>query len=121
MHIVMGTGIYHEAHHPDSIAGLNDTEIAEILVRDITEGVDGTGIRAGIIGEQGTFTGPMTEREAVVFRASAMAAVETGWRSPPTPTWGSTRWIRSMSSSPRASIRIASSSATWTTGSPTST
>ncbi len=78
VHIVMGTGIYHEAHHPDSIAGLNDTEIAEILVRDITEGVDGTGIRAGIIGEQGTFTGPMTEREAVVFRASAMAAVETG-------------------------------------------
>jgi phosphotriesterase-related protein len=78
MHIVMGTGIYHEAHHPESIDGLCDTEIAEILVRDITVGVDGTGIRAGIIGEQGTFTGPMTEREKVVFRASAMAAMETG-------------------------------------------
>ena len=78
VHIVMGTGIYHEAHHPDSIAGMNDTEIAEILVREITEGVDGYNVRAGIIGEQGTFTGPMTEREAVVFRASAMAAIETG-------------------------------------------
>lgn len=78
MHIVMGTGIYHDAHHPRSIAGLDDSEIAEMLVRDITEGVDGTGVRAGIIGEQGTFTGPMTEREKVVFRASAMAAMETG-------------------------------------------
>ncbi len=78
MHIVMGTGIYHHAHHPESIAGLPDTDIAEILVREITDGVNGTGVRAGIIGEQGTFTGPMTEREKVVFRASAMAALETG-------------------------------------------
>ena len=78
MHIVMGAGIYHEAHHPESIATLGDTEIAEILVREITEGADGTGVRAGIIGEQGTFTGPMTVREKVVFRASAMAAIETG-------------------------------------------
>ncbi len=78
MHIVMGTGIYHEAHHPESIASLRDTDIAEILVREITQGVDGTTVRAGIIGEQGTFTGPMTDREKVVFRASALAAVETG-------------------------------------------
>ena len=78
VHIVLGTGIYHEAHHPEYIAGLNEDEIAEILIRDITEGIDGTGIRAGVIGEQGTFTGPMTEREKVVFRASAIAAMETG-------------------------------------------
>ena len=78
MHIVMGTGIYHDAHHPPSIAGLDASDITEMLVRDITEGVDGTGVRAGIIGEQGTFTGPMTERENVVFRASAVAAMETG-------------------------------------------
>ena len=78
VHIVMGTGIYHETHHPESIAHLSDVEIAEILIRDITEGVDGSDVRAGIIGEQGTFTGPMTEREVVVFRASAIAAIETG-------------------------------------------
>ena len=78
VHIVMGTGIYHETHHPETIADLSDVEIAEILIRDITEGVDGSDVRAGIIGEQGTFTGPMTEREAVVFRASAIAAIETG-------------------------------------------
>jgi phosphotriesterase-related protein len=78
VHVVMGTGIYHEVHHPDAIADLDDVAIAELLVKEITEGVGDTGIRAGIIGEQGTYTGPMTDREAVVFRASAMAAVETG-------------------------------------------
>jgi predicted metal-dependent phosphotriesterase family hydrolase len=78
VHVVMGTGIYHEVHHPDTIAGLDDVAIAELLVKEVTEGVGDTGIRAGIIGEQGTYTGPMTDREAVVFRASAMAAVETG-------------------------------------------
>jgi phosphotriesterase-related protein len=78
VHVVMGTGIYHEPFHPDVIAGLDDVAIAELLVKEVTEGVGDTGIRAGIIGEQGTYTGPMTDREAVVFRASAMAAVETG-------------------------------------------
>ena len=78
VHVVMGTGIYHEPFHPDAIADLDDVAIAELLVKEITEGVGDTGIRAGIIGEQGTYTGPMTDREAVVFRASAMAAVETG-------------------------------------------
>ena len=78
VHVVMGTGIYHEPFHPDAIADLDDVAIAELLVKEVTEGVGDTGIRAGIIGEQGTYTGPMTDREAAVFRASAMAAVETG-------------------------------------------
>ena len=78
VHVVMGTGIYHEPFHPDRIAGLTDRQIAGIMIREITEGVNGSGIRAGIIGEQGTYTGPMTEREATVFRASALAALETG-------------------------------------------
>ncbi len=78
VHIVMGAGIYHEAHHPEAIAGLDEDGIAELLIREITEGVDGTGVRAGVIGEQGTYKGPITEREQTVFRASAAAAAETG-------------------------------------------
>lgn len=76
--VVMGTGIYHEPFHPDRIAGLTETQIAEILIGEITVGVGDSGIRAGIIGEQGTYKGLMTERENVVFRASAIAALETG-------------------------------------------
>ena len=78
VHVVMGTGIYHEPFHPDRIAGLTDSRIAEIMIAEITQGIGDTGIRAGIIGEQGTYKGPITEREQVVLRASAMAAVETG-------------------------------------------
>ena len=78
VHTVMGSGIYHQAHHPEAIAGLNDEQIAEIIIREITEGVNGAGVRAGIIGEQGTYQGPITRREHTVFRASAIAAVETG-------------------------------------------
>ena len=47
-------------------------------IRDIVEGVDGTGIRAGVIGEIGTevdFLGPAQER---VFRAAARAQRQTG-------------------------------------------
>lgn len=78
VHIVMGTGIYHEPFHPDRISGLDEARIAEIMIGEITEGIEGTGIRAGIIGEQGTYKGAITDREATVFRASARAAVETG-------------------------------------------
>ena len=78
VHIVMGSGVYHEPFQPDRIAGLSDEQIAEIIIGEITEGVDGTGVRAGVIGEQGTYQGPITRREHTVFRASAIAAVETG-------------------------------------------
>ena len=78
VHVVMGTGIYHQPFHPDRITGLADVRIAELLIREITVGVGDSGIRAGIIGEMGTFEGPMTGRERAVFRASAMAALETG-------------------------------------------
>jgi len=78
VHIVIGTGIYHEPFHPDRIARMNEDEIAQALIEEITQGIGDTGIRAGIIGEQGTYRGAMTKREKVVFRASATAAIETG-------------------------------------------
>jgi phosphotriesterase-related protein len=76
--VVLGTGIYYEAFHPVEIEGLRDAEICELLVREICEGVGGTSVRAGIIGEQGTHTGAISQREHEVFRASAWAAKETG-------------------------------------------
>lgn len=78
LNIVMGTGWYREQVYPDYIVRASVRELADMLVRDIVEGVDGTGIRAGIIGEIGTeleFLGPAQER---VFRAAARAQQETG-------------------------------------------
>lgn len=76
--VVLGAGIYHEAFHPAEIAGLHETGICDLLIREICEGIGDTGIRAGIIGEQGTYASRISAREADVFRASARAAIETG-------------------------------------------
>jgi phosphotriesterase-related protein len=78
VHVVAGTGVYHESFHPAAIAGLDDVGICLLFVREVTNGMDGTGVRAGIIGEIGTTTGAITPREAAVFRAAAWAARETG-------------------------------------------
>ncbi len=78
LNIVMGTGWYREPVYPDYVARSSVDELAAMLVRDLVEGVDGTGIRAGIIGEIGTevdFLGPAQER---VFRAAARAQRQTG-------------------------------------------
>jgi predicted metal-dependent phosphotriesterase family hydrolase len=78
VNIVMGTGWYREPVYPDYIARSSVNELADRLVRDIIEGADGTGIRAGVIGEIGTevdFLGPAQER---VFRAAARAQRQTG-------------------------------------------
>jgi phosphotriesterase-related protein len=52
-------------------------DIARELVTDLTVGVDGTGVRAGFIGEIGT-TWPWTDNEKKVVRAAVAAQRETG-------------------------------------------
>ena len=53
-------------------------ELGDILVTHLTEGIDGTDIRAGFIGEIGTERGHITAHEERVFRAAARASVATG-------------------------------------------
>jgi predicted metal-dependent phosphotriesterase family hydrolase len=78
VNIVMGAGWYREMVYPDYIVRRSVNELADMLVRELTEGVDGTGVRPGVIGEIGTeleFLSPAQER---VFRAAARAQRETG-------------------------------------------
>ena len=75
--IVAGCGFYVDASHPAWLEGLDDDEITALLIRDLTEGIDGTNVKAGIIGEIGT-SSPVTDREARVLRAAARAASATG-------------------------------------------
>ena len=49
-------------------------EIAEIFVRDLTEGIDGTSIKAGVIGEVAS-SKVMTESERRVLMASAIGTI----------------------------------------------
>jgi phosphotriesterase-related protein len=75
--IAVGCGFYVEQTHPERIAGLGVDEVAGLLLDDLANGIEGTGIRPAIIGEVGT-NHPPTEREWQVLKASARAGAESG-------------------------------------------
>jgi phosphotriesterase-related protein len=78
LHIVMGTGWYRQPFYPPEIDRLSTNALAEIMVRELTVGVDETDIRAGIIGEIGVNRDYATAAEERVLRASARAHLQTG-------------------------------------------
>jgi predicted metal-dependent phosphotriesterase family hydrolase len=78
LQIVMGCGWYRERVYPDYIQEMNANELAALLVREINDGVDGTGIRPGVIGEIGTERKAITPAQERVFRAAARAHHQTG-------------------------------------------
>lgn len=77
LNIIMGSGYYVDAAHPPGMDRRTVDDVARELVADLTVGVDGTGVRAGFIGEIGT-TWPWTDNEKKVVRAAVAAQRETG-------------------------------------------
>ncbi len=78
LNIIMGCGWYREPFYDESVYLHTTNQIADEMVRDIEVGVDGTGIRAGIIGEIGTDLYHVSPAEERVFRAAARAHKRTG-------------------------------------------
>ena len=76
LNIVAGTGFYWEKFHPPWLADLSEAEIVQLLVRELNEGIAGTHVRAGIIGEIGSHHRAISPAEARVFRAAAAAQRE---------------------------------------------
>lgn len=79
LNVIMGSSYYVEQVYPDreAMRRRGEADITAEIVRDVTEGVADTGVRAGIIGEVGCST-PLTDLERKVLRASAAAQRETG-------------------------------------------
>lgn len=77
VHLVMSTGFYHQLGHPAYIAEKSIDELAQMMVKEINEGIEGTTVRAGFMGDVGT-TGSVTANEQKVLRACARAHLETG-------------------------------------------
>ncbi|MEE2659852.1 MAG: hypothetical protein VX733_15195 [Candidatus Latescibacterota bacterium] len=86
VHIVMGTSfLWGSPVVDDLLTTRGPDDLAELMVRDLTEGVDDTGIRAGVIGEVGcgstrssggkTRINPAEER---LLRAASRAQLQTG-------------------------------------------
>ena len=78
LHIVMGTGWYRQPFYPTEIDRLPTNRLAEMMVEELLVGVDGSGIRAGIIGEIGIDLDYATAQEERVLRAAARAQKATG-------------------------------------------
>jgi len=78
--IVMGCGWYTEPFYPpeDALARRSVDSIADQLLGEIQEGLDGTGVRPGLIGEIGVAQGWISPLEERVHRAAARAQVRTG-------------------------------------------
>jgi predicted metal-dependent phosphotriesterase family hydrolase len=77
--IVMGCGHYRDPYLDRNwFDRMAVDAIADEIVRDLTEGVGGTGIRAGIIGEIGADRQYISAAEERSFRAAARAHLRTG-------------------------------------------
>ena len=77
VNVVMGSSYYVDSTHPPDMDGRGESAIREEIVRDVTEGAQGTAIRSGIIGEIGC-SWPLTDNERKILRASAGAQQLTG-------------------------------------------
>lgn len=78
VNIIAATGFYLHEYHSDKLKEMNIEDIADIFVREITIGIDNTGIKAGVIGEIATSFNTIYPSERKVFEAAAIAANKCG-------------------------------------------
>lgn len=77
LHVVMGAGYYIPLSHPADLHLRTEDSLYEEMVSEVTSGVGGSGIKAGILGELGC-TFPLTETSRRVLSAAAAASHATG-------------------------------------------
>lgn len=77
VHIVMGAGTYVEPSHPPDVRRMDADELHDRVLGEWRDGVDGTDVRPGLIGEVGC-SWPLHPRERVALEAMAAAQRSTG-------------------------------------------
>lgn len=78
IHVVAATGYYLEPYHTDFVRAAKVEELAEQFCMDILTGMDGTDLKAGIIGEVASSEPEIAPSEEKVLIAAAMAGKKTG-------------------------------------------
>ena len=76
LNIIMGTGYYLDGSQSEANDAKSERDIANDLIRDITEGAPGTKVKSGIIGEIGVGS-EFTARERKSLAGSCIAQRET--------------------------------------------
>jgi len=77
LNIIMGSGHYLVGCHPEDMGDKSEEDIAEEIISDVTSGVDGTTVKAGVIGEIG-ISWPMHPNEKKALRGAVIAQKKTG-------------------------------------------
>ncbi|HYI25800.1 MAG TPA: hypothetical protein VD767_10350, partial [Thermomicrobiales bacterium] len=77
MPLAVPTGVYREPWLPPWARDASQDDLREWMIRELTDGVEGTGVRAGWIKLGATDDG-LTGAETMVLRAAAAASVATG-------------------------------------------
>lgn len=75
VNVVMGCGYYVSSYHPAALCDRHEDDIAEELLRELTDGF--SGVRPGVIGEVG-MSWPPAPAEVKVLRAAARAQATAG-------------------------------------------
>lgn len=75
--IIAPTGVYREAFTPASLREISEADLADLWIRELTEGIEGTSIRAGFIKLAMSDDGP-TALEIRNLKAAANASQTTG-------------------------------------------
>jgi len=77
LNIIAGAGYYVGKTHPGDMSQRSEQQLCELIVKEITQGMDETPTKAGVIGEIGC-SWPLQENEKKVLRAAATAQRITG-------------------------------------------
>jgi phosphotriesterase-related protein len=86
--IVAGTGFYIGGSYERVVPEMSVEELADYMRRELLEGIAGTAVRAGLIGELGVGN-PPTEMERRVLVAAGRVQGEVGCAVSLHPVWGS--------------------------------
>ena len=79
LNIVCSTGFYLSEYHPEWLNDATKEEIAEVYIRDLTEGIDKTDIKAGLIAEIASSPKGFVGNERKILEAAGIAARKTGF------------------------------------------
>ena len=78
INIIQSTGFYKEPFLPDFVYDMDIDELADLIAKEIEEGIEDTGIKAQVIGEIGTSKDKIKAMEEKIFMASIKAHKKTG-------------------------------------------
>ena len=78
INIIQSTGFYKEPFLPDFVYDMDIDELADLIAKEIEEGIEDTGIKAKVIGEIGTSKDKIEAMEEKIFMASIKAHKKTG-------------------------------------------